>query len=250
MTTDQVISGVTGFATFLAASATFLTVWQIAKQRRASYRPELVISRILFEMLYQERPWTIESLAEWREVDSRQEMASNTKQSPSLSQGFSLRLVNIGLGAAKDISVLWDFPFESFIRKINECAQSKDLPTIIEYKKGTISTKDPQVTSFWNNQRRSSLDYVLPATVEHMPTDLQVPLSYILAVATAVYVFFHPDVVIKEFIDLDIPPLNAIVTCEDVAGDKHTAEYDIYLEIHVVHRHLCAGSLQPKKKHA
>jgi hypothetical protein len=42
---DQYISAGSSLAAFLAALATLLTVWQIAKQRRATYRSEIVVMR-------------------------------------------------------------------------------------------------------------------------------------------------------------------------------------------------------------
>jgi hypothetical protein len=49
MTIDQVVALLASIGACLSAVATFLTVRQIAKQREASYRPELALSRILFE---------------------------------------------------------------------------------------------------------------------------------------------------------------------------------------------------------
>src|SRR5262249_52265970 len=45
MTLDQYIATAASGGAFLAAGATFLTVWQIAKQRRATYRPDIVVKQ-------------------------------------------------------------------------------------------------------------------------------------------------------------------------------------------------------------
>jgi hypothetical protein len=49
MTNDQIVALLASIGACLSAVATFLTVRQIAKQRVASYRPELALSQSIFE---------------------------------------------------------------------------------------------------------------------------------------------------------------------------------------------------------
>jgi hypothetical protein len=206
MTADQIISASASVAALLAASATFLTVWQIAKQRRASYKPELVISANSFDTKSPKDARGIWSYLDWREQSTSQKPATNVSL---LGTSFRLRLVNIGLGAAKDVSIRWEFPFESTIGQINELARSANLPIPIEFKNDRVSTSAPQVTSFWDAQNQDQLDYVLPASVERDPFYLRIPHAYILTTAAAIYVYFHPDAETAEgFKELSIPPLS------------------------------------------
>lgn len=244
MTVDQIISGIASLAALAVALATFLTVWQIAKQRRTSYRPELVVSGQSFDTEDQEGPREISSFLDWREYEA----AKKRDTKPELSK-FSLHLSNIGLGAAKDVSIEWDFPIERFIREIVDFAQEAKVPVQISFKNGAVSIEKPMMFSIWKNQRRNALDYVLPAAVQGEPFYLKVPHAYIVTMAAAVYVFFHPDAMgLKGFDRLKIPPLNVRLQFEDIAGDKHSAAYDIDLEIHGVSPKKLSGRLEAKKQ--
>src|SRR6516162_10194020 len=102
MTTDQIISASSSVGTFLAAIATFMTITQISRQRRASYQPDLAFSRVDFE-------------------------ASNDKSSlplgwkkPKTQDDLRLSLINLGLGAAKNVWLRWSFPIDESVRQITQ----------------------------------------------------------------------------------------------------------------------------------
>ena len=109
MTVDQYVSSGASVAAFLAAFATFLTVWQIAKQRKATYRPDIAIMRARIITAGKMDNESIAPLLKWRRSDEE------TDRNGSLGNDYPLLLVNIGMGAATSVLTKWEFPMESFI---------------------------------------------------------------------------------------------------------------------------------------
>jgi hypothetical protein len=129
MTVDQGIALAASIGACLAAIATFLTVSQIAKQRSDSYRPEIVISPVLFEAKLGSIP------NDWRRWQSRFESVGDK----NAVERFSIPLVNIGLGSAKDVSIEWSFPIEDICEKLDSIANKVSTPLQFSYNNGAFT---------------------------------------------------------------------------------------------------------------
>jgi hypothetical protein len=149
MTIDQIISLTASIAACFAAVATFLTVWQMAQQRRASYKPELVIARSTFTSGSNAREVGLASYIDWRGDNAQQ--VENGDQRQLRGPHYSVRLANIGLGAAKNVSATWSFPFETFLTKTQKAGAEAMPPISIEYQNGILSSKKIG-SSLWRNQ--------------------------------------------------------------------------------------------------
>ena len=97
MTNDQFVALLASIGACLSAVATFLTVRQIAKQREASYRPELALSRVYLECT--KDPITQGSIPTLWAAKGK-----DGKTDP-LTRSLSLLLRNVGLGTAKGVSI-------------------------------------------------------------------------------------------------------------------------------------------------
>lgn len=221
MTIDQIIALSASVGAFLAAIATFLTVRQMVQQREASYRPELVISRTLFEG--SQDPITKGELpTHWV---PKPDIASDS------SPMFSMPLVNVGLGAAKSLSVKWSFPIEEMVGQINDLAQRTLTPAYFDLKDGAMSIKSESLgsgTSMWRNQQQDSLDYVLPVTVQNSSGRLRLPLVFIQL--SSAYLYLSAKDKDRKSIP-DIPLLRAHVEYLDIGDKPHSADFDISVRI-------------------
>ena len=243
MTADQYISMGASVGTFLAAVATFLTVWQISKQRRASYRPEIVIPRGWVVTLPDKEDDGLSPLLRWKETDDNSESESSVVAWP-----YHLRLVNIGMGSATHVSGVWDFPMEKFVEGIRERSRRLESSLAIEYKKGAVSITKPDFTSFWFNQRNFHLDYVLPASVEKEPLKIVVPSAYILSVSAYMSLFLRGAAgPIDDKAAPNVPPLKIVLNFDDIAGEKHKTSYDVEFEWYAFTAYEFKATLVPKK---
>ena len=98
----ELISLVTSIAACLSAVAAFVVVRQNYKQRTASYRPDFVLVRTPIQSRIFETP---DGIPHW----------SNDGTNDAANKRFSIPLVNVGLGAAREIKVVWNFPIHEFV---------------------------------------------------------------------------------------------------------------------------------------
>lgn len=223
MTNDQIIALLASLGACFSAIATFLTVRQIAKQREASYRPELALSRVLVECTKDPIiSGTMPTLWVPKSEDGKAD---------ALSRTFSLPLRNIGLGPAKAVSVFWSFPFESVTKQVNDLAQKTLSAAYFTFEKELLSVDSENLgksTSMWVNQKQKTLDYVLPSAVHHEPVMLKLPHAYTLIVSSLLY-FSVRDKNRKSF--PEIPPLVAKIEFSDIGEVRHSAMFNIYFQV-------------------
>jgi len=226
MINDQIIALLASLGACFSAIATFLTVRQIAKQREASYRPELALSRVSVECKKDPiASGTIPTF--WAPI-------GNEGKADSLSRTFSLPLSNIGLGTAKAVSVFWSFPFESVTKQVNDLAQKTLSAAYFTFDKDQLSLDSENLgksTSIWGNQKLETLDYVLPAAVHHEPVMLKLPHAYTQIVSSLLY-FSTRDKDRKSF--PEIPPLIAKFEFSDIGEAKHSATFSIQFQISAI----------------
>ena len=164
------------------AVGTFLTVQQMQRQMEASYRPELTFARVYLKA-EPDSPstplpthWTEQPLpTHWTEY-------TTTSTKTTAPTWFSMNLYNVGLGAATNINVVWNFAVEDMVEEINRLAQRTLSPAFYEYKQGVLSLVSPtwpEITISWENEKKASLDYIMPESTHHTAAALRFPLTYI-----------------------------------------------------------------------
>ena len=60
---------------------------------------------------------------------------------------FSLPIRNVGLGAAKEVTLKWSFPIEELVSNINKMAQKSLIPAYFESMVRTVSCGDSPVVA-------------------------------------------------------------------------------------------------------
>jgi hypothetical protein len=223
MTVDQSIALIASIGACLSAIATFLTVRQIAKQREASYRPELVFSRTFFDAI----PDPIRAGSLPTRWINRQIVAEST---PSL-EDLSVCFRNVGLGAAKSVAILWSFPLEQTVERVNKAAQRTLTPAYFSIDEWGVSIKSETLgngTSMWKNQQRVSLDFVLPASVQKEPMPIQLPNAYIQLCSALLFLAPKDKGLDNSF---EVPPLTAKIEYIDIGNRMHQSSFNFELNI-------------------
>lgn len=249
VTSDQIIALLASLGACFSAVATFWTVREIKKQREASYRPELALSRTLVEctkdpLVAGAIPnfWTIQSGAmstSWAGEDGKIE---------SQSRAFSLPLRNIGLGTAKTVSVLWSFPFKNVTKQVNELAQKTLSSAYLTLENDVLSFDSEDLgnrISVWRNQKQETLDYVLPAAVHHELVMLMLPDAYITIVSSLIYFGFKYED--EKSHSPEIPPLIANVEFSDIGDGRHSTKFSIQFNVVATNGEFISGYLDSRK---
>ena len=215
MTVDQLIALSASLAAFASATATFLTIRQMARQRETSYRPELVFSSTRFHGA--------------AEFDGG--MPKNWNQSdnppPNAQQRNSLRIPihNIGLGAAKDITLQWSFDIENITSQVNLLADKAGISATFSLKADILSFKSNELgngSSMWRNQRNQTFDFLLPASIPLDQISIKLPNAYIQLCSALLHFTTH----IQESQNFpDFPVLTALVSFQDLGGSLHQSKH-------------------------
>ena len=202
----EVISLVTSIAACLSAIAALIVVRQNYKQRIASYRPDLILVETALGLQPFEQtggmPQSLEEDGEWQ---------------------VSVAIVNVGLGAARDLKVSWQFPIDQVVSSINLLAQQSLASAYYEHKNGFLSMKSK---SSWAIRwvREDEIDYVLPASIpETPPNQLRLPMAYLALVVGHYHFAFQARGSDKsdglQLIDVPDPPeLRCQINYGDIGG--------------------------------
>lgn len=184
----------------MSAIAALFVVWQNRKQRIESYKPEFALVKTTVDLELDEDRWLP------RKVDSNDERVL-------------VPIVNIGLGAAKDVKVRWHLPVDELVSTVNRLAQESLTSAYYEVNDGFLSMKPGN----WYVRLaiEEEVDYILPAATQGARTDhLQVPQAYVNLV------FAHYRFAIKSTKDAgnipEVLPVECRIEHVDIGGKRHS----------------------------
>lgn len=216
MSIDQIIALSASVGACLSAFATFLTIREMAEQRRISYIPELVVCRTDFA-------W------EFRKADS-------IRQPDSMHPDARLKVVNAGRGAARNLRIRWHYPIEYGCNRINDMARRGDsFIHVVNHENiavEVVTCNDPEEIGSiegvfgWRSQRSGELDYVLPHTDQHDIVEIKLPmtplaLTYAMVLAS-----------IKASFDWSpLPEIGLEIAFDDICGQAHSIIYRIAIDV-------------------
>ncbi|MHB8413769.1 MAG: hypothetical protein ACYDB1_00025 [Acidiferrobacteraceae bacterium] len=207
-------------AACVTAFAGLSTVREMSRQRKASYQPALTLSGIYVEGA-RRAPGALPVL--WTNNENGEKTEYQLPW-PSLS------LVNIGLGAAKDVLVSWDFPIEQLTRTLNDLAQQHLSTAQFSFRDEVFAIDSDSLGScviHWGNEKRRTIDYILPAAVHHEPVMLTLPGSYCFLVSSVLYFYARGN----HKGSLEIPPLIAHTKYYDIGGTERQLVFNIQFRL-------------------
>lgn len=224
MTPDQGIALGSSIGACLSALATFWTVREMTKQRAASYRPELVLTRIQFTGTTEE---PLRLPTKWEIV--------TTESGASVRTPAAMSLSNVGLGSAKDLRFLWSFNFHEVATTFNDLATRGEVGVEMRIKEnGSIAVEMKDRRSFifsWQDQGRYAVDYLLPSATRADSEPLPLPKGYIEAISALIVVSGGAKPV-QGF--PQIPPLTLAIDYTDIADVLHKERFDIKLDFSMI----------------
>jgi hypothetical protein len=224
MTFDQEIALIasigallTAIPTIFLAVATFFSVREMKQQRESSYRPEIVLPTVsLFAKSIPPNGYPLN----WRLL--------GVNEDETLSLTLSMPLLNVGLGAAKNVKVRWQFPFKEAVAEFNQLVQKSlsPLPTYLEWEGNSLKVTGSMVTTTCDteNEGLSSLDYVLPVSIQKQPAKCEIPRWFIIICSGHLYYS-------KEKAR-DVLPARLEIEYRDIADKPHVTFYDLEFRGH------------------
>jgi hypothetical protein len=239
MKPDQIIALIASLGTWAAAVATFLTVRQIRKQSEASYRPELTFTRTMFEgvplnTLVNSPPqmsalYKNPSPSVWLKTGDEHTGDKYGGDKANLPR-FTVPLRNVGLGAAKNITVSWSVPMDELGKQLEELgAQHKLSSPCFKCKHNSFQIVAESLGQIWFSWRNeATIDYLVPVATQPEPYMVELPNGYVQAVSMLIFLFFtSPEETAKKTRSFDIPVLKVDFEYFDIGDHKHHTSFNI-----------------------
>ncbi len=152
------------FATIVASFISAITLFILLRQNERTYQPDLVMSPApkVFHVAYRD---TISGCEDLRIIVGQDSSGEN----------LNLRAINLGLGAAKNLDILWHY----------DPSRLDDTVSIGTFRIPTFVTYNEEVNAlmfrscFMKESMGGQLEYCLPFNSEKEATAVSLPLNYV-----------------------------------------------------------------------
>ncbi len=206
----------------------FLTLKEMEKQRRASYKPVIVIPRFGLQAEGKEEGDIIvfDDLCRGGVFDEEQKsyISSELAEKYKFGKFDHVVLYNLGTGAAKDIAIEWRLEFEipEIVASIKEFCYKNSIPLIVELDKGNLNLhkkfrpEDSYIVSCSIEPGKEDIDYLLPQSVESSGLRLTFPIIYqqLISLLAMTYQNKNPEWLVPNL------PIILEIHYQDI-GEKH-----------------------------
>lgn len=157
MTTAEWISLGSSFGALSAALVALFTLLELSRQRKSAYKPDLCVLKKQFSIklgrmgIIADLPMAIDWETKDLALDNMVSMAS-------------IRIVNVGFGAAKHIKAKWRFDTDSILEEVNQIAQQTFQSFYLEKSESLLSVKSRNKNILMVNGKMDSFEfeYLLP----------------------------------------------------------------------------------------
>jgi len=215
---------VSGLATFVTAVATFFIVLEMKRQRASMYLPDVSVLKEQFYLM--------------EEQSGRLFIGGNEKlEELHHSSQLNLEVVNVGLGAAKDVLLEWQINTDDFlkiIKKYDVYDKSEITINDIFLKFDSDDSHLGKSSHIVRNQLKSQIAHILPISIQATPkwtNKISVPPVYldlyVHFLYYAMYLRHHAESKAKAYHIEEPPPLGLTITYKDIGGNIHSAAFNL-----------------------
>lgn len=221
---EKWISIISGLAAFMTALTSLYIILEMKKQRMSMYLPDFAFPLVGLH-LYQDNKHKL--------ILSTMDKLDEANQ----PRRAYLEILNIGLGAAKDVVIEWNCDVDKFLSVINEYITTGN-PVI--KKQGLVNMLVfaskiellPEVSHIVQNQLKLEIPHIIPMHVEPTPHKVAIPPFYLdLYLHYLYYVMYarikgKSDISEEETLKEPIP-LKLTVTYKDIGNNIHKLQYEL-----------------------
>lgn len=205
---QTVISLFGNIGTLIAAIVAMLTLFEIAKQRRTVYRPEVKFVSTLFK-------------ATWPEFDS---------------SSLKINAFNIGMGSATSIKITWDYDINRLIEMI-KAINTKDQITV-NYRSNdksrflsiSINTDDyptSRILTDLSDELIQTFDLILPASISENPVKVILPRGF----CELILIYYYLHIKNRELSTIiDGIPIHALIWYMDIGNNEYERSVKMMLK--------------------
>lgn len=224
-TVSLIISAVGSVGAFIAGVVALFTLKELKKQRESSYKPALMLLRKSHKVVMKSLG-PVKLGYHWGEASS-----------PNVIPQETIPLINLGYGAAKNITLDWKFEHEKLLEDANKLAHTTHQEYFLKVDKQTLSavSKGMILLNIIANNEQQQVDFLLPNTTNKGVLSVEIPSLY--TVLTSCYLSLCVHAKLKPE-DIKLPMLSLVIEFQDVASKKYNKEFRFECDI----KHFYKGS--------
>jgi hypothetical protein len=235
MTTEQVIAIIGQFATWITVLIVFLTLREMEKQRKASQKPEIIISQTFIYGYF--RDWN--ELLVPTEWSNDSEPRESTEVEKDKTNYPKFTLYNIGIGAAKSVKLEWIFDVSKLLDETQNYCYQNSIPIVVnsqnDFLKIGIAGQDSyfRVSAFSAKEH----EYILPASVTSKGIESDMPMTFLKLISILIYMMKHQadQKESSDTMNTGFPELRLKLSYYDIGGVKYQKSFDVKLSIFLIH---------------
>jgi hypothetical protein len=208
----EIFNIIASLSTAVGSILIFFTLIEMIRQRRALYRPEIII----------------ESCTEKEESENAELIKKINKIEQIEISGINfIKLFNIGLGAGKNINLHWDFNINDLISYISSNDYMKEYDIEYDKQKNTIFVKSKVIIGVYININLdwlNSVDHLLPISSNYSPEYINIPSSYLFLLGIALHLTSKKRI---DEVDNILSCLNIKIEYKDISDIKIIKKYKL-----------------------
>ena len=221
LTFEQAVSLLGQIATWITVLLVFLALLESERQRKTTYKPEVVIKKIDFTGYGYNLDGIIVS---YKWINGFQENISDGLDQIELRP--LLKIYNLGFGSAKNIVLHWEYKADNSVRFIQEKLIEKSIPIAIHLEKQkVIVTIGGAVDSGFAEDLypEKQYEYILPVSVESDGLSVNLPMSYQVIVSLLYLIYQHNPLEHQD--KMQIPDLGLKIDYKDLANKTYSKKF-------------------------
>lgn len=223
MTASDWISLGSSIGALSAALVALFTLLELSRQRKSAYKPDLCVLKMYFDV----KPGFIGQISN---VPFTVDWVPQELTQPKTTYFTSIRIVNVGFGAAKNIKAKWEFDFNSIIEEVNQMAQKtfQDFYLCQNEHQLSIASKGTNHYSVNNKMDLFQIEYLLPSASQPNGHDIYLPPAYVLLVSAYLFLCVKEK---RQFSEIRVPIIKLALSYADIGKERHNSKHKLECRI-------------------
>src|ERR1039457_5879950 len=219
MTIGEMISLASSVGALSAALVALFTLLELSRQRKSTYKPDLCVLKKQFDI----KPGLAGKMCD---VPFTVDWAPQGVFQLETGRSATIRIVNIGFGAAKGVNAKWKFDSNEVIDEVNKLAQQTFQTYFLAEEDSILSiiSKGKRIYNANNKMDCFQFEYLLPIANQPNGHDIILPPSYTLLVSAYLSLCAKAK---RPFSEINIPKIELELSYGDIGKERHISNHKL-----------------------
>ena len=223
------ITNLEGLSTLITAIIVLFTLFEMQRQRKTTYQPQIVIADGSTIINYPDKsdPLIFEWTSKEIEIDKIKDF-ENIFDYPHYYYP-KIKAFNIGEGFARKINIRWLVDFDYLQNALNDLSNKKHLDfTIQSDKNGFVCSRNgTEFCSFVSGADDICLEYILPIRIKEEVAEIDLPSGFCDMYAMFIQFMGYTPRLTPNCYYFAPPLIKIIITYLDIGNNKYSKKYHL-----------------------